>query len=277
MSMTTCETRKILRVVYPAPVTRCVRRLRVYPPGQRGSQRVLDLQWDCVPQPTAWREFEDDFGNRILELHHAHIEDEFRFGMTLFSARQSCDAARDEGLPETGVGAFLLPSALCHQSDAVQRAVRHLRSINQLAEGTTESVLERNATRFCAWTHRALKYTPGATDAATTVSQALARGAGVCQDYAHIMIALCRAMQIPARYVSGYNPAQGLMHAWVEVLCGDRWRAWDPTHDRATGDDCVFVACGRDFRDVPPTTGSYVGPGGAHLEARCGTKVISRG
>jgi transglutaminase-like putative cysteine protease len=268
--MTTCETKKIFRVAYPGPATGCTRRLRLFPWAQRGSQRILDLEWDCVPQATSWREFADDFGNRVLELHHDHIEHEFRFGMTLTTQRRSCDALHYEGLPKTGVGAFLLPSTLCDQSPEVERAVEYLRNMRQLSEGDAEGA----ATRLCAWTHRALKYTPGVTHTGTTVSQALAQGAGMCQDYAHLMIALCRAARLPARYISGYNPAEGLMHAWVEVLCDDRWLAWDPTHNRRTRADCVFVACGRDFRDVSPITGSYTGRGGARLQARCLTKVL---
>jgi transglutaminase-like putative cysteine protease len=269
--MTICQTKKIFRVVYPGPATSCTRRLRLFPWAQRGSQRILDLEWDCVPGPTSWREFADDFGNRVLELHHERIEDEFRFGMTLTTERRSCDAVRHEGLPETGVGAFLLHSTLCDKSHEVEHAVEYLRNIHQIVDGDAE----QTATRLCAWAHRALKYTPGATNAGTTVSQALARGAGMCQDYAHLMIALCRAARIPARYISGYNPAEGMMHAWVEVLCDDVWRAWDPTHNRRTRADCVFVASGRDFRDVSPITGSYNGRNGARLQARSLTKVLT--
>jgi len=263
--MITCETSKEIRVVYSAPVTRCVRRLRVFPPPQRGSQRVFDLKWQCTPEPSAARELSDEFGNRVLELRHDNIAREFRFQMTLTTARASCVVPGSTALPDTGLGAFLLPSALCDLGYEIGGAALSLR------EASPHQLLPR----LCAWTHRALRYDPDSTGIYTTASQALARGAGVCQDYAHLMIALCRVLNIPARYVSGFNPAEGMMHAWVEALCGEEWHAWDPTHNRPTRPDCVFVACGRDFRDVSPITGSYHGRSRAYLQVFCRTRVAS--
>ncbi len=306
--MITCLTHKWIRVRYSAPVARCVRRLRVFPPPLRGAQRITNLQWRCEPEADRTREFVDEFGNRVLELCHARIESEFIFALSLTTEHTTASAhsaAREEGLPAAGAGAFLLPSALCDIPDEVQSTVQHLQNTAQIFADDPE----RSAVRLCAWAHRALKYQPGATDARTNVSQALRRGAGVCQDYAHLMLALCRAAQIPARYVSGYSPLMGnetaaaatisrisrqsakepddgnvsqaermhagQMHAWVEALCGDRWLAFDPTHNRRTHPDCVFVACGRDFRDVSPVTGSYGGRATAQLRTRCETIVGS--
>lgn len=312
--MTTCLTHKWIRVRYSAPVARCVRRLRVFPPPLRGIQRIRDLQWRCEPEADRTREYEDEFGNRVLELCHARIESEFIFALSLateHTEHTESYTAREAGLPAAGVDAFLLPSALCDIPDEVQSTVQHLQNTAQIFADDPE----RSAARLCAWAHRALKYESGATDAHTNVSQALRRGAGVCQDYAHLMIALCRAAQIPARYVSGYSPLMGnetnetvgatnigattaanarqnaaeindagankaarmragQMHAWVEALCGGRWLAFDPTHNRRTLPDCVFVACGRDFRDVSPVTGSYGGSATAQLRTRCETRVV---
>ena len=85
---------------------------------------------------------------------------------------------------------------------------------------------------------------------------------GVCQDYAHLMIGLCRSLKIPARYVSGYLAVAnaGVAHAWVEVFipgCG--WQALDPTHNCQPEGTYVKVGIGRDCADVPPVTGSYRG------------------
>ena len=264
--MPICETIKEVRVLYPAPVTQCARRLRVFPPVQRGAQQVLDLQWHCDPEPDEAREATDDFGNRVLELRHAHITREFHFQMKLraSSGTGSTPAAvpQSAGLPPIGIGAFLLPSALCDLNDEICRAATQFKPQISMHD-------------ICAWTHGALIYTTNATHSGTRASQALALGKGVCQDYAHLMIALCRALRIPARYVSGYNPAEGLMHAWVEVLHEAQWHAWDPTHNRPTNSHCVFVACGRDFRDVSPLTGNYQGRRGARLEVWCRTRVVA--
>jgi len=92
--------------------------------------------------------------------------------------------------------------------------------------------------------------------------------AGVCQDFAHVMLGLCRALKIPARYVSGYlynGPADQLKgaqasHAWVEVYVpGHGWCGLDPTNNRAADGHYVKVATGRDFADVSPLKGTYRG------------------
>ena len=95
----------------------------------------------------------------------------------------------------------------------------------------------------------------------TTAAQALAVGTGVCQDQAHVMLAMCRAVGIAARYVSGHLVGQGGTHAWTEVLApGVAPVAFDPCHGRRADARYVTVAVGRDYRDVPPTSGSYCGP-----------------
>jgi transglutaminase-like putative cysteine protease len=99
----------------------------------------------------------------------------------------------------------------------------------------------------------------------TTAAEALAQGYGVCQDYAHIMLAACRSAELPARYVSGHLVGQGGTHAWVEVVLpvgdgsGDAI-AWtfDPTHASRGGLDYVTIAVGADYSDVAPTSGTYI-------------------
>ena len=109
-----------------------------------------------------------------------------------------------------------------------------------------------------------MSYQAGLTDVSTTAAQALALGRGVCQDYAHVMLALCRACHLPARYVSGHLIGEGGTHAWVEVLLpaddgtGEAI-AWpfDPTHASRGGLNQVSIAVGGDYADVAPTSGTY--------------------
>lgn len=119
--------------------------------------------------------------------------------------------------------------------------------------------------------HASLVYEKGATDVTTTGDQALALRRGVCQDFAHILLAACRAQHIPARYVSGYLYNDGrtaASHAWVDVFAGPRgWVSLDPTHDREQNDHYVRVAIGRDYADVPPTRGVFKGNAKETLEA----------
>ena len=120
-------------------------------------------------------------------------------------------------------------------------------------------------------------YQPGSTGVQTSALQAWELGQGVCQDIAHVTLALLRAAGGPARYVSGYLHPQpqaalgdvvvGESHAWVEAWLGG-WRPFDPTNDRPVGLRHVTVARGRDYGDVPPLKGVYAGGGSQSLGVR---------
>jgi len=110
--------------------------------------------------------------------------------------------------------------------------------------------------------HGFLKYEPHSTHVHTHMRDVIAQNRGVCQDYAHLMIGLCRSLRIPARYVSGYLATEtaSATHAWVEVFIPDiGWRGLDPTHNCQTGATYVKIAIGRDYADVPPVAGNYRG------------------
>ena len=105
-------------------------------------------------------------------------------------------------------------------------------------------------------------YVPGATTVGTGLPEVLERRVGVCQDFAHVMLALARRAGWPARYVSGYLVPGGSeevaeSHAWVEVATPDgRWIGLDPTHGIVVRDGNIRVAVGRDYDDVAPVRGS---------------------
>jgi transglutaminase-like putative cysteine protease len=120
-------------------------------------------------------------------------------------------------------------------------------------------------------------YEIGATTAKTTPTMSFALRRGVCQDFAHIMIAGLRGLGLPAAYVSGYlrtarsSDAVGLqgsgaMHAWVLVWDGAGWHGLDPTNAVAARDDHVVVAVGRDYSDVAPIDGVVFASGGQRLD-----------
>ncbi len=123
--------------------------------------------------------------------------------------------------------------------------------------------------RAAAWTHETLRYERGTTHVHTSSAQARAAGVGVCQDFAHVTLALLRAVGLPARYVSGYlhptvdaevgETSEGESHAWVEFWAGD-WIAVDPTSLAEVGSRHVLLARGRDYGDVRPLAGVYSGP-----------------
>lgn len=107
--------------------------------------------------------------------------------------------------------------------------------------------------------HSYIIYTPGITTVNTTAADAYRLRKGVCQDYAHLMIALCRAIGIPARYVCGLMMGEGATHAWVEVHDGQCWYAFDPTNDTAVASGYIKLAHGRDALDCPVNRGTYIG------------------
>lgn len=123
--------------------------------------------------------------------------------------------------------------------------------------------------------HREFEFAPGSTTASSPVEDMLETGRGVCQDYAHLMIALARGWGVPSRYVSGYlyiadhagSPIrQAAMHAWVECLLPDgSWAGFDPANDRPVGSGYIRVAVGRDYGDAAPTAGVYRGVWGSEL------------
>ena len=107
-----------------------------------------------------------------------------------------------------------------------------------------------------------LKYEPYSTHVHTPMAEVMKDRRGVCQDFAHLLIGLCRALKIPARYISGYLATEkaSATHAWVEVFIpGHGWRGLDPTHNRQIGETYVKIGHGRDYADVPPVSGNYHG------------------
>ena len=116
--------------------------------------------------------------------------------------------------------------------------------------------------------HESFSYTPNATDVNTHMLEFLKLRRGVCQDFTHLMLGMCRVLKIPARYVSGYlynGPTETLRgcqasHAWCEVFVPDLgWHGLDPTNNSATGEHYVKVGVGRDYADIVPIKGRYKG------------------
>ncbi len=110
--------------------------------------------------------------------------------------------------------------------------------------------------------HGMLAYETASTHVHTHMREVIEQRKGVCQDYAHVMIGLCRALRIPALYVSGYlaTQAASATHAWMEVFVpGAGWKALDPTHNCQPDETYVKIAVGRDYGDVPPVSGAYKG------------------
>ncbi len=125
------------------------------------------------------------------------------------------------------------------------------------------------------WIHREFRYDPGATTVFTTMEEAFQFRHGVCQDFTHVMLGLCRSVGIPARYASGYlynGQRDSLIgaqasHAWAEVfLPSAGWIGFDPTNNTLADERYVKIAVGRDYDDVAPVRGNYHGTGHCRMD-----------
>jgi transglutaminase-like putative cysteine protease len=131
--------------------------------------------------------------------------------------------------------------------------------------------------------HDGFAYEKDTTNVYATVEEAVALRRGVCQDFAHVLIALCRRAGVAARYVSGYIHAGGgdtlgaeASHAWAEAYLGPHgWVGIDPTNDTWIGDHFVRIASGRDYRDVSPVRGVYVGAKSSTMSVDVAVEALS--
>ena len=158
---------------------------------------------------------------------------------------------------------MLLPSHFARSTAALEELAKALECGRR---GNPLEVLTELNTAI----YKLFAYVPHSTKVDSPIDEALKTRQGVCQDFAHIMIALARRLRIPCRYVSGYmfqheethkdRSLEGASHAWVEALVpGLGWVAFDPTNNLVGADRHIRVAMGRDYADVPPTRGVYKG------------------
>jgi transglutaminase-like putative cysteine protease len=286
------DIRHVTNYAYEFPVSSATLSLRVTPRSDIG-QRCLDHALIIEPPPKTVRVEQDFFGNdvtiAIIEtgLMSLKIEARARVDIarpTVAAARTSPDwkQVAQAALEEVGLGAdapahFIFASPRIALSPQVTAyAAQSFPAGRTIADGARD-LAKRIRTDFA--------YSPQVTDVSTPLDQAFAQRRGVCQDFAHIMIAGLRGLGLPAGYVSGYIrtiPPPGkprlegadATHAWVSVWCGAEigWLGVDPTNAIDAGNDHIVLAVGRDFSDVSPIYGVFVGSGTQELEV--GVDVI---
>jgi transglutaminase-like putative cysteine protease len=242
-----------LHYAYAEPITSLRQRLVVVPPLRHGNQyrRVHRVEVTGTSARRVWRQ--DAHGNTVVHLHAPRVERsvEFRAAVLVERVRQD--------------GPTLLPSAALDDPRLLRptRLTAADDRLRDLAAGLPSGDPIELAQQICSAVYSAVGYEYGVTSVLTTAAEALAGGRGVCQDSAHVMLALCHIVGLPARYVSGHLLGEGGTHCWVEVVvpAGDAAMAvpFDPCNDRQAGFGYVTVATGRDYSDVAPTSGHYLG------------------
>ncbi len=254
--MTRLVLEQTLRYDYPSQIRRLRHHLMVTPPARHGDQRRISASVEVTGAKVAMVESVDCFGNVAVEVTAARVQAAVEFVVKVAVEREGGAG------PAAEVGPMLDPTPLTQPDAALAGAARNL-----LAAGDAGWAL---ADRINAWVASTMRYRHDVTTVSTTAAEALAIGHGVCQDYAHVMLAVSRLCGLPARYVSGHLVGEGGSHAWVEVLLPSVGQpgvleavAFDPTNDRRAGCTYLTIAVGRDYADVAPTHGTYSGsPGG---------------
>ena len=251
------------RYTYAAPIRDLRHRLLTVPPPRHGRQVRVDHGVEVAGDPVLVSASRDRFGNHVVDVRAASVSSwiELRSWATVEFV------GGDRPTASAGAAATLRrPTALTAADARIAEAAA------DLGGGDALTVAER----ISSWTSSSLRYEWGITSVRTTAAEALAGGVGVCQDYAHVMLAVCRAAGVAARYISGHLVGEGGSHAWVEVLVPTTGRrsggfeavAFDPTHDRRVGDEgYLTVAVGRDYTDVAPTSGTFSGSCAGMLDA----------
>jgi transglutaminase-like putative cysteine protease len=255
------------RYEYDAPVESLRQRLVIVPPARHGNQYLRAHRLEVTGAKVRRRVRRDAAGNVVALLQAERVPEAIEFRLAAMLER-----IRDDGPAVLEAGALNSPRLL--RPTPLTAADEQLRAmatdIVRQASRPGEDP-EETAERICAAVFEAITYEYGLTKVTTTAAEALAGGRGVCQDFAHVMLALCHLVRLPARYVSGHLLGQGGTHAWVEVIVprADHAEAiaFDPCNGRRTDGGYVTVATGRDYSDVPPTSGSYVGTSPGRLTA----------
>jgi len=248
-------------------------------PRERPGQIIREAQLDISPAPDNRRNEIDHFGNftTTVSLTNPHKQFKVELNATVDVIQPAppsppltptFEQIADAAIRRADVAEFFLPSPLATPGPDIAAYGRLSFTPDQ---PILAGLLDLNRRVYTDMTYKS-----GVTNTGTTAAQALKTKMGVCQDYAHLMIACLRGLGLPARYVSGYLrtlPLAGEVkrrgadqsHAWVSAWIGDvgGWVDFDPTNNLMVSDEHVTLAWGRDFQDVSPLRGIILG-GGRH-------------
>lgn len=266
--MPTYRIQHITSYEYDRPVTESVNEIRIFPYACT-DQEVLQHELVITGQPDI-QYYHDYWGNRcgVFSLVPAHTELVIESRLlvrtlaTQWPAMQN-NSSFEQLATETGNNLSLLEltrTDAFKKTDVIDDFVRQI-----FQPWKTVAATIQDCSQFI---HSQFKYIKGITNVETTVDEILEHRAGVCQDFAHVMLQMLRSLHIPSRYVSGYIcpnrtglRGEGATHAWVEsYIPGTGWAGIDPTNNIWVTNHHVKLAVGRNFSDCSPVKGSFRGP-----------------
>ncbi len=273
------EVRHVTQYHYAEPVRESVMELWMQPQ-KSVRQRLVSFDLDLDPAAQLFS-YADPFGNAVYHFDVPQPHDRLNI-----IARSAVETQAPNALPEAlDMGEWdRLRSDfvrgenfdfLRHHGFAVEtEALRAFVAEHRLDELKTLDPL-RAVRELSKIIYESFDYEAGVTHADSPIDHALETRQGVCQDFSHIMLAICRSWGVPARYVSGYlftdrkagdRSDPDATHAWVEVfLPSTRWIGLDPTNNVVAGERHIAAAVGRDYNDVPPSRGVYKGEAESQL------------
>jgi transglutaminase-like putative cysteine protease len=258
--------RQSFRYEYPEPIRDLSHRLVVIPPERFGDQRRLRHQLSVDTDGVRLEDRKDRFGNLIIDVFAPRVSEAIEFVAEVWVERHAAEPYRlaDGWLAD---GYLLEPSQLTTADDRIRKTAESLADSAEWGLALADRIND--------WVYQSMTYQHGVTGVRTTAAEALELGQGVCQDYAHVMLAIARACGLPSRYVSGHLLGEGGSHAWVEVVLPTRdgtgdaiASTFDPTHASRGGLNYVTIAVGSDYSDVAPTSGTYVSAAQGRLFTR---------
>ena len=262
------------RYRYTGPIAETVMEVRLRPMDGNG-QRCLDFRLELSHGVKA-RSYVDGFGNHV---HYFNLVKPHS-GLAVVS----------RSVVETGLGPDADPGEELVQDFLRFRApvrdvegVRELARRHAVADAASSVAIEHALDELTETISREFNYDRTVTNVYSAVDDILALRAGVCQDFAHLFIAVARTMGVPARYVSGYIHTPGdktvaASHAWAEAwVAGRGWIGFDATHPIRTTPHHVRLAVGRDYTDAAPTRGVYVGSATGAMAISVKTRQVESG
>lgn len=218
-------------------------------PVSDGRQFIAEPKCFILPDTgSVWRS-RDSFGNTLICGRAEAPHSQFSFRVTGTARTENSSSYTGTAQPF-----YRAHSPLAQPGDVISAFYNEHRPSGDIisrAEQLAESV------------YNAVEYRKNSTNVDTTAEEALSQGCGVCQDMAHILLALLRMEGIPCRYAAGLAFECGETHAWTEFCDGERWIGMDPTHNKYTDSGYIKLCHGRDYSDCPIERGIYLGNTGS--------------
>ena len=220
-------------------------------PKSTDMQLISDVNIEIFPE-NSFQRGEDSFGNLIVYGNVLNPHDTFGFHV---SGNAQTNLSFGETVKEEEyTGCYLYPYGLNKAGTAIRDY------FSQIVLDNCENDYDK-ALVLMNRLYEDFTYETGSTNMRTTAEEAWQQKKGVCQDYAHILIALCHLAKIPARYVTGMLVGEGFSHAWVEILSDGVWHGIDPTHACLALDNYIRIGIGRDATDCMINKGIMKGGG----------------